>query len=82
MTECNIFCYAEHFNNKDSFQQEIYRAFNKVVGEERFKEIRDLCLEIMSDTELKDITKEQIDKLKEIPEFDKKCFEFVTGLTL
>jgi hypothetical protein len=29
MTEYNIFCYSE--NDKNSFQQKIYRAFNKEV---------------------------------------------------
>jgi len=51
MTEHNIFCYAED-REKDGFQQPQYRAFNKVVGEDRYYEIKDEILAILKDLKL------------------------------
>jgi hypothetical protein len=52
MTEYNIFCYAEDYNDENSFQQDRYRAFNKVVGRKRYYEIMKLINEILKDLKL------------------------------
>lgn len=93
MTEYNIFCYAENYNDKDSFQQARYRAFNKEVGEGRYKEIvkkvnnifKDLKLELNKNSwkdEWKKVTPEQWKKLSQIPEFDKEIVENITGVKI
>jgi hypothetical protein len=91
MTEYNIFCASKKFNDKNSFQQERYRAFNKVVGEERYEEIFDLIkYDILKDLKLelnknswkdewKKVTQEQWQRLSEIPEFDINVVEMVVG---
>ncbi len=40
MTENNIFCFSKFFNDKDSFQQKKYRAFNKELTEKRYNEVK------------------------------------------
>ena len=92
MTEYNIFCYAEEYDNKDSFQQARYRAFNKEVGKERYNELvslikndilKDCKLELNKNSwedEWKKITDKQLKRLQEIPEFDKEVFEGITGI--
>ena len=94
MTEYNIFCYAKQYGDEDSSQQERYRAFNKVVGKDRYYEIRklikddileDFKLEINKDSwskAWKNISKDQLKRLQEIPEFDKEVFEGVTDLKI
>jgi hypothetical protein len=39
MTEYNIFCYSENYNDENSFQQPRYRVFNTKVGKERYFEL-------------------------------------------
>ena len=39
MTEYNLFCYAEEFNDENSFQQKRYRAFNKEITKEEYDKI-------------------------------------------
>lgn len=92
MTEYNLFCYAEEFNNNDSFQQKRYRVFNKQVGEKRYKEVLDLVRnDILKDFKLEfdknnwekawqKLDKKQIKRLQEIPEFDANVFEGITGI--
>ena len=88
MTEYNIFCYSEKDNDKDSFQQDRYRAFNKVVGETRYKEIRNEVSTILQNSnklKLKDfwkqVTNEQWQELLNIPEAKdfKEGFEYISG---
>jgi len=74
MTEYNIFCYSNKFNNSDSFQQGRYRAFNKTVGQERYVEIKSIVKDILGNKRLKltdfwkQVTRDQWNKLLEIPE--------------
>ena len=42
MTEYNLFCYSENYNDDDSFQQKRYRAFNKLVGKDRYRNLTNL----------------------------------------
>lgn len=92
MTEYNIFCYSEKFNDENSFQQKRYRAFNKEVGKDRYYEIKSLVNEILKDfksdlknnywkTEWLKVTKDQWKKLLSIPEAKdfKAGFEFIAG---
>lgn len=39
LTQDNLFCYSTERNDEHSFQQKRWRAFNKEVGKERYKEI-------------------------------------------
>ena len=92
MTERNIFCYSEKYNDENSFQQKRYRAFNKEVGEKRYNEIsmevreilKDLKLELNKnswDKEWEKVTNEQWNRLLSIPEAKdfKEGFEFISG---
>jgi hypothetical protein len=92
MTEYNIFCAAEKYDDENSFQQSRWRAFNKVVGEERYWEIvnlikddifKDLKLELDKNS-WQDEWKKVLPKLwsrmrDEIPEYDEKVVEMVIG---
>lgn len=40
MTEYNLFCRAEKYNDKDSFQQPRRRVFNTQVTEEEYQAIK------------------------------------------
>ena len=88
MTEYNLFCYSEEYNNENSFQQERYRVFNKVVCEKRYHEISEEVRNIIpnsDDFELekfwKSISTEQWNKLLAIPEAKdfKAGFEYISG---
>ena len=90
MTEYNIFCYSEKINDENSFQQKRYRAFNKEVGKKRYEEIlkevrnifKDFKLNLKSKTWNKawqDCPVEVLNKLKDIPEYNKECVEYITG---
>jgi hypothetical protein len=89
MTELNIFCCSQKYNDDNSFQQKRYRAFNKEVVKKRYYEICDIVNKTLSNpdklplTEFwESITKEQWTKLSQIPEFDKGVVEFITGIKL
>ena len=93
MTEYNLFCWAEKYNNDDSFQQKRWRAFNKEVGEDRWGEIRDEVRGILSDLKLelnkktwagkwKKVKPEQWKRILEIPEADKDIIEKIVGFEL
>ena len=94
MTEYNLFCYSENYNDENSFQQKRYRAFNKEVGEERYYEIKelikndilkDLKLELNENTwkdEWKKVTPEQWSRILAIPEADKKVIEAIVGFEI
>lgn len=91
MTEDNIFCGSEEYNDENSFQQKRYRAFNKEVGENRYLEIvrlikndilKDFKLELSKNSwkdEWKKVTNEQWKRLSEIPEFDIDVVELIIG---
>lgn len=87
MTEYNLFCYSESFNDGDSFQQERYRVFNKTVGEKRYNEILKLVTHILPtqgtlwlDVYWKSVSSEQWSKILEIPEAKgfERGLEFIT----
>ena len=86
MTEYNIFCYSKEYNDTDSFQQARYRAFNKVVGEDRYLEIVKKVKEILPSKDLllsdywKQVTQEQWKQLLTIPEAAdfKDGFEYIS----
>lgn len=93
MTEHNLFCYSEDYNDKDSFQQKRYRAFNKEVGEKKYREIKEEVGKILKDFKLelnenswidewKKVTKDQWLKLLAIPEAKdfKDGFEYISGV--
>lgn len=93
MTEFNLFCYAKEFNDKNSFQQERYRVFNKKVTEKRYKEVlsevnkifKDLKLELNKNSwadEWKKVTKKQWVELSKIKEFDRKVVEAIVDFEL
>lgn len=91
MTEHNLFCYSESYDDENSFQQKRWRAFNKVVGEIRYREIVKLVREIMPEQGTlfladywKSITQEQWAKLLAIPEAKdfKKGFEYISGVKI
>ena len=87
MTEYNIFCYSEQYNDENSFQQKRHRAFNKEVGEARYNEIKKEVLKILGEQRIKldefwkQVTQEQWKQLLEIPEAKdfKEGFEFISG---
>ena len=91
MTEYNIFCYSENFNNINSFQQKRYRAFNKDVGEKRYNEILILVMSLIPNKNKlqlndfwKSIVPEQWNKLLAIPEATdfKTGFEYISGINI
>ena len=95
MTEYNLFCYSKNYNDNDSFQQERYRAFNKIVGEKRYLELINLIKGILQDfkpelnnnswsDEWGKVTPEQWRKLLEIPEAKdfKEGFEYISGIKI
>jgi hypothetical protein len=89
MTEYNIFCYSEKYDDNNSFQQKRYRAFNKDVGERRYNEIKILINKILSkDIKLEDlwntVTTKQWQELLSIPEAKdfKEGFEFISGVKI
>ena len=91
MTEHNIFCYSESYDDNASFQQERYRAFNKEVGEDRYYEIKALIAGILPEQGgaflsgyWRSVTQDQWRQLLEIPEAKdfKKGFEYISGVEI
>jgi len=90
MTEYNLFCYSEEYNDKDSFQQKRYRAFNKEVWEDRYNAILKEVRTILSfgkdnlEEERKKVTQEQWIKLLAIPEAKdfKEWFEYISWVKI
>jgi outer membrane phospholipase A len=87
MTEYNLFCYSIGFNDKNSFQQARYRAFNKAVGEKRYNEIKaqvENIIPVKEDMKLSDfwasVTQAQWKQLLAIPEASDflKGFEYIS----
>ena len=87
MTEYNIFCYSKSYNDENSFQQERYRAFNEVVGKDRYNEISSKVCKILGSKNIllsdfwRQVTQEQWRKLLAIPEAKdfKEGFEYISG---
>ena len=89
MTERNIFCASKVSNDDNSFQQERFRAFNKVVGEERYFQIVNIIKKILKDFEMnpkenwtkewEKVTTQQWRELSEIPEFDIDVVKMIIG---
>ena len=87
MTEKNIFCYSENYNDESSFQQKRYRVFNKEVGEIRYYEIEIKVTEILGRPKMKQedfwkqVTQDQWQQLLAIPEAKdfKAGFEYISG---
>lgn len=95
MTEYNIFCYSENYNDENSFQQKRYRAFNQEVGKERYNEINWIVNDILDGLKLelnknswseewKKVTNGQWKQLLEIPEAKdfKEGFEYIAGIEI
>jgi len=90
MTEYNLFCYSKQYNDANSFQQDRYRAFNQVVGKERYYELFELVETILGDTlkgnydGWKAVTSDQWQALLAIPEaVDFRAgFEFISGVKI
>jgi hypothetical protein len=98
MTEYNTFCYSENYDDENSFQQPKYRVFNKEVGEERYKEIKEKINQILSGFKLKlnenswseeweKVTPEQWQRLMSLAEEVrgddfKEGFEFISGIEI
>ena len=88
-TEYNIFCSVETYNGDNSSNQKPYRAFNKVVGKERYEEIVTEVEAIIPNPykiQLSEfwnsITTDQWTRLSNIPEFDIEVVEFITGIKI
>ena len=88
MTEHNIFCFSKNYNDKDSFQQARYRAFNLEVGEKRYNEINTRVREILDNLKemrleefWKQVTPNQWRQLLSIPEAKdfREGFEYISG---
>jgi len=88
MTEHNLFCYSTEYNDKNSFQQARYRAFNKLVGEKKYNEIKaqvEKIIPVKGDMKLSDfwasVTQAQWKQLLAIPEASdfKTGFEYISG---
>ena len=93
MTEYNLFCWAENYNDENSFQQKRYRAFNGEVGEKRYYEILLVVKEILKDLKLelnknswieewKKVTSEQWNEILSIPEANKEIIEKIIGFEI
>ena len=94
MTEYNYFCWANEYNDKDSFQQKRYRVFNKEVSKEEYNEIEKIYHELKFDsnesfnTRYATAFKRMWDKLDskqkqryfDIPHFNWDGFTFITGI--
>jgi len=86
MTEYNIFCFSENYNDNKSFQQKRYRVFNKKVDKERYFEIEKTIAKILPAKKLKltdfwnQVTTNQWKELLDIPEAKdfKKGFEYIS----
>ena len=87
MTDFNVFCAAKEYSDENSYQQKDYRAFNKVVGEERYFEILKLIksdilkgFSLTGEGGWKNVKAEQWSRLRdEVPEYNEVVVEMVTG---
>ena len=91
MTEYNIFCYSEKYNDDNSFQQKRYRAFNQEVKKGRYQEILSEVNRILkTDNRMKlsefweQVTTKQWKQLLTIPEAKdfKEGFEYISGVEI
>jgi len=93
MTEYNLFCYSERYNDNDSFQQKRYRVFNKEVRGQTYYEIRDEVKGILGNPALdlddfwKQVKQNQWQKLMELArevrgDDFKEGFEFISGVKI
>jgi len=90
MTERNLFCYSEKYNDKNSFQQNRWRAFNKEVGKSRYMEILALVQQIIPskgvplDEFWESVTQDQWELLLAIPEAKgfEEGFEYISGVEI
>ena len=94
MTEYNYFCWAKEYNDKDSFQQDRYRVFNKQVTESEYKDIEKIYHKLELDSSESYTTRFQTAFKKmwntlskkdkqgylDIPHFDWEGFTFITGV--
>jgi hypothetical protein len=91
MTEFNLFCYSEKYNDDNSFQQPRFRVFNTQVTKNRYNELVTLIKNIIPNPRnlnlidfWKSITQSQWNQLLAIPEAVnfKEGFEFISGCTI
>ena len=92
MTEYNLFCFAEDFNDENSFQQKRYRVFNKEITQEEYNKISVLEIKLEFDksevsstryqTAFKkawsELPQEEKNKFLSLPNFDKDIFFKIT----
>ena len=92
MTEHNLFCWSEKYNDDNSFQQKRWRVFNKQVTEQEYRRIKIPKHKLEFDrtesvaTRFKTafkkmrstLTKEQKQEYYDIPHFDWKWFTYIT----
>ena len=96
MTEYNLFCYAEEFNDENSFQQKRYRAFNKEITKEEYDKISIPKIKLEFDnnewyttryqTAFKkawsELPQEEKNKFLNLPNFDKDIFFKITWVQI
>ena len=94
MTKCNYFCWAEEYDDKNSFQQKRYRIFNTQVTKEEYNNVKKIYSKLEFDknedykTRFKTAFKKMWNKLSKaekqeyfnIPYFNWEGFTFITGI--
>lgn len=94
MTEYNYFCWADEYNNENSFQYKRYRVFNVEVGREEYHEIKKIYRKLKFDqteaystrfqTAFKKmwdgLSKEERQEYLKISHFNAEGFKFITGV--
>ena len=92
MTEYNLFCFSEKFNDENSFQQKRYRVFNKEITQEEYNKISVLEIKLEFDksevsstryqTAFKkawnELSQDNKNKILDLPHFDKDIFFKIT----
>ena len=96
MTEYNLFCYAEEFNDENSFQQKRYRVFNKEITKEEYDKISIPKIKLEFDnnewyttryqTAFKkawnELSQDDKNKILDLPHFDKDIFFKITWIQI
>jgi hypothetical protein len=89
MTELNMFCWSEHYNDDLSFQQKRYRIFNNEYTRDAYFTIAAKIRQILQNPNKlqltdfwKTVTQDQIKQIAAIDglEFDAYGFEYITNI--
>ena len=92
MTEYNLFCFAEDFNDENSFQQKRYRVFNKEITQEEYDKISIPRIKLNFDKDelyftryqtafkkaWNELSQDDKNKILDLPHFDKDIFFKIT----